>query len=192
MAVALVPAAGEAASRKAPASRTVKAPQCPTVGTRAVVFAKAVNGSTFATAEGMQVRLAGVLAPGEGGETLSTAQTDTARATLAALLRGGSLTLAGEEAPRDRYGRVLAHVFAGGVSVQAALLRAGEVRVAPDRASALCDKELISAEADARAQRAGHWRDGLFAPRSPEQLNNRIGTFQIVEGTVQTTPRRSS
>ena len=186
MAVALVPDAGEAASRKAPASRTIKTPQCPTVGTRAVAFAKAVDGSTFATTEGLEVRLAGVLAPGEGGETLSTAQTDTARATLAALLRGGPLTLSGEEGPRDRYGRVLAQVFAGGASVQAALLRAGEVRVAPDRASALCNKELISAEDEARMQRAGHWRDGLYALRSPEQLNNRTGTFQIVEGAVQT------
>lgn len=185
--MALVADHADAASRKAAAaSRAAKAPQCPSMGTRSVVFAKALDGSSFVTPDGMEIRLAGVLAPGEGGETLSPAQSDAARATLAALLRSGPLTLAGDEAPRDRYGRVRAQVFAGGDSVQSALLRAGEVRVAPDRASALCAHELISAEDDARAQRNGHWRDGLFALRTPEQLDNRTGTFQIVEGTVTT------
>jgi endonuclease YncB( thermonuclease family) len=189
-AVVLAPDDGDAAARKGTTARAAKAspktPQCPSTGTRSVVFAKALNGSTFVTSEGMEVRLAGVVAPGESGESLSAAQTDTARSALAALLRSGPLTLSGEEGSRDRYGRLPAQVFAGGASVQAALLRAGEVRVAPDRASALCDKEFISAEDEARTQRAGHWRDGLFVLRSPEQINNRTGTFQIVEGTVQT------
>ena len=186
---ALAPGDGDAASRKPAATRTAKAakaPQCPSAGTHSVVFAKALDGSTFVTAEGMEVRLAGVLAPGEDGEMVSTAQNDTARVTLAALLRGGPLTLSDEEGPPDRYGRVLAQVFVGGTSLQAALLQAGAVRVAPSRASALCNKELIAAEGEARAQRAGHWRDGLFVLRSPEQLDKRTGTFQIVEGTVQT------
>jgi len=186
--LALVPADGDAASRKAAASRAAAAkhPQCPSEGTRSVIFAKALDGSSFVTPDGMEIRLAGVLSPGEGGETLSAAQADTARTTLAALLRSGPLTLAGDESPRDRYGRVHAQVFAGGASVQSALLRAGNVRVAPDRASALCAQEFISAESEARAQRSGHWRDGLFALRTPEQLDNRIGTFQIVDGTVTT------
>ncbi len=188
MSLALVPAAADAASRKAAASRTAaaKAPQCPAAGTRTVIFAKALDGSSFVTPDGMEIRLAGVLSPGEGGETLSAAQADAARATLAALLRSGPLTLAGDEGPRDRYGRVHAQVFAGGASVQSALLRSGEVRVAPDRASALCAQEFISAESEARGERSGHWRDGLFALRTPEQLDNRIGTFQIVDGTVTT------
>jgi endonuclease YncB( thermonuclease family) len=184
-ALALVPDHGDAASRKATASQAAKGPQCPSVGTRAVVFAKALDGSTFVTPEGMEIRLAGILASGEGGETLTAAQVETARAALADLLRSAPLTLAQEGSP-DRYGRVRAQVFAGGASVQSALLRAGEVRVAPDRASAPCAKGLIAAEDEARAQRAGHWRDGQFALRNPEQLDNRTGTFQIVEGTVQT------
>jgi endonuclease YncB( thermonuclease family) len=184
----LVPDSAEAASRRTAASRAAlaKAPQCPSEGTRGVVFGKALDGSSFVTADGTEIRLAGVLSPGEGGETLSAGQADAARATLAALLRSGPLMLAGDEGPRDRYGRVHAQVFAGGASVQSALLRAGEVRVAPDRASALCDPEFISAESEARAQKNGHWRDGLFALRAPEQLDNRTGTFQIVEGTVTT------
>ena len=187
--ILLVPADGDAASRKATAASraaAAKIPQCPSAGTRSVIFAKALDGSSFVTPDGMEIRLAGVLSPGEGGETLSHPQADTARATLAALLRSGPVTLAGDENPPDRYGRIRAQVFAGGASVQAALLRAGEVRVAPDRTSALCERDFIAAEAEARAQRSGHWRDGLFALRTPEQLDNRTGTFQIVEGTVQT------
>jgi endonuclease YncB( thermonuclease family) len=185
--LALVPDHADAASRKtASRAASAKTPQCPAEGMRGVVFGKALDGSSFVTPDGTEIRLAGVLSPGEGGETLSSVQADAARATLAALLRSGPLTLAGDEGPRDRYGRVHAQVFAGGASVQSALLRAGEVRVAPDRASALCDLEFIAAEGEARAQRSGHWRDGLFALRTPEQLDNRTGTFQIVEGTVTT------
>ena len=61
----------DAASRKTAASRAAaaKAPQCPSEGTRGVVFGKALDGSSFLTADGMEIRLAGVLSPGEGGET---------------------------------------------------------------------------------------------------------------------------
>jgi micrococcal nuclease len=190
-ALACVPDDGDAASRKPAASRSgtaklAKTLQCPSEGTRSVVFAKALDGSTFATPDGSEIRLSGVLAPGQGGEALSASQADSARATLAALLRSGPLALAGEEGPRDRYGRVRAQVFAGGDSVQAALLRAGAVRAAPDRMSALCAKDYIAAEDEARVQRGGHWRDGLFFLRSAEQLNNRTGTFQTIDGTVTT------
>ena len=84
----------------------------------------------------------------------------------------------------DRYGRRLAQVFVNGVWAQDALLRQGEVRVAPDGPSAICAASLLKAEDEARKARAGHWRDGVYAVRGPEQLRNRTGSFQIVEGTV--------
>jgi endonuclease YncB( thermonuclease family) len=184
--VTLVLADAEAATRRAPARRAVAAaPQCPSVGTQTVVFAKAVNGSTFSTPDGMQVRLAGVLAPGERGESLSPGQADAARGMLAALLRTGPVTLAAVEA-NDRYGRLLAQVFANGGWVQGAMLRAGEMMVAPDRSSALCTKLLMAAEDEARSGRMGHWRDGSFSLRNPEQLRGRAGLFEIVEGKVLT------
>src|SRR5258708_12235040 len=131
--MAMVPAPADAASRKAAASRAAaaKAPQCPAAGTRTVIFAKALDGSSFVTPDGMEIRLAGVLSPGEGGETLSAAQADAARATLAALLRSGPLTLAGDEGPRDRYGRVHAQVFAGGPSLQSPLFPSRPVAPPP-------------------------------------------------------------
>jgi micrococcal nuclease len=182
----LVLADSHAATRRAPTRRAAaQAPQCPTIGTQAVVFAKAVNGSTFSTPDGMQIRLAGVLAAGEDGETLSPDKAEAARGMLAAVLRSGPLTLAAVET-KDRYGRLLAQVFANGAWVQGAMLRAGEMLVAPDRGSALCTKLLMAAEDEARSGRAGHWRDGSFALRAPEQLRGRAGRFEIVEGKVLT------
>ena len=162
-----------AASRK----RTIPAPapQCPSAGASRVNFAKAIDGSTFLTTDGREVRLAGVLA----------SDTETARQTLAGVLRTGALTLAAD-GPPDRYGRVVAEVFADGAWVQANLLKAGVLRAAPDHASAPCAKQMLTAEEDARAAHAGHWGDGTFSVRTPEQLRTRTGNFEIVEGTVTT------
>lgn len=151
-----------------------------------MVFAKALDGTTFLTTDGMEVRLAGVLAPGEGGETLSALEADAARQTLASALRKGALMLVPGDAGRDRYGRMLAQVFADGAWVEGAMVKSGALRAAPDRVSAPCTKLLIAAEDEARIVRVGHWRDGLFSLRAPDQLRSRVGTFQIVEGMVQT------
>jgi hypothetical protein len=85
-AAALVRADGDAAGRKA-------------TGSRAAAASAKVLDVPFITPEGMEIRLAGVLAPGEGGGTLS--QSYTARATLAALLGSAPLTLGGDEGARD-------------------------------------------------------------------------------------------
>jgi hypothetical protein len=94
------------------------------------------------------------------------------------------VSLAEQSAP-DRYGRIQAQVCAADAWVQGALLRAGDVRTSPDGTSAACATQLLGAEDAARLAHAGFWRDGVFALRSPEQLGNRTGTFQIVEGMVQ-------
>jgi endonuclease YncB( thermonuclease family) len=183
---ALSPDDATAAARKRAASRTApKGPQCPVAGSRAVVFAKALNGTSFTTQDGLEIRLAGVMAPDQNGESPSASATDTARQALAAALQSGSLTLAPTEAP-DRYGRVVAQVFAAGVWVQGTLLSGGILRTSPDRASAPCARQLLEAEDRARAAQLGHWHDGAFAVRTPEQLRNRVGTFQVVEGEVTT------
>lgn len=161
------------------------APQCPTAGTRPVVFSKALTGTSFTTQDGQEVRLAGVMAPGQDGQTVTAATADGARAALADVLRGGSVTLAATDAP-DRYGRVVAQVFAGGAWVQGQLLSSGVLRTSPDHASALCARQLLEGEDHARASETGHWRDGAFALRTPEQLKARVGTFQVVEGDVTT------
>jgi endonuclease YncB( thermonuclease family) len=171
------------ASRKP--AKTVAVLQCPSTGTRSIGFAKAVDGITFLTTDGKEVRLAGVLAPGSEGKTPSSATSDTARHVLESALRSGALTLAAD-GPPDRYGRIVAEVFADGTWVQAKLAKAGALRVMPDAASAPCARQLLAAEDEGRAMHSGHWSDGVFSLRTPEQLRDRVGSFQIVEGTVTT------
>jgi endonuclease YncB( thermonuclease family) len=172
-----------AAAEAAPARRARNAaPQCPQAGTKTVYFAKAIDGQSFATPDGTEIRLAGVLAAGAGGETLSGSQASAARAALAAAVQAGALEMA--ELGHDRYGRIVAYLFAGGAPVAQTLLKAGQARAAPDAVSAPCAVAFLIAENDARAAKAGHWGDGLFAARAPEGLSARLGTFQIVEGII--------
>jgi endonuclease YncB( thermonuclease family) len=175
------------AAYEAPAaSRTAtKAPECPGSGTRVVSFGRAVSGGGFLTADGEEVRLAGVLATDADSGALSEPAAAAAREALTRVLRDRTVTLALAEAPRDRYGRTVAHVFADGTWVQATLLVAGEALAAPDAASAPCAAALLAAEAEARERRAGQWRSA-FRVRDPNDLRNRVGSFQIVEGEVMT------
>jgi len=81
---------------------------------------------------------------------------------------------------------MVAQVFAGNVWIQGELLRQGFARAAPDAASAVCAAAMLAAENEARERRVGLWGDGVFSVRSPTELRDRIGTFQIVEGRVVT------
>lgn len=183
---ALVPDDSWAASRKrTPRKPKITAVQCPAEGSQTVAFAKALNGTSFMTQDGREIRLAGIMAPADAGEVVPSTTTDAARDSLARVLKAGSVTLAATDRP-DRYGRVVAQVFAGGVWVQGRLLNDGVARAAPDRASDPCGRQLAQAEDEARTAQAGHWHDGVFALRAPEQLRGRVGTFQVVEGVVTT------
>ena len=93
----------------------------------------------------------------------------------------GALTLA-PQPKSDRYGRTLAQVFADGVWVQADLVRSGLMRASPGLADRGCGKLLLKADSEARDAKARHWGDGVFSLRTPDELRNRPGSFQIVEG----------
>jgi micrococcal nuclease len=123
---------------------------------------------------------------GAGGEAVSGATAESTRQALARLLSTGALSLATLDGATDRYKRVVAQVFADGAWVQGNLLKADAVRMTPDRASLACAAQLLAAEDEARAARAGHWGDGVFSLRTPDEIRGRAGSFQTVEGTVTT------
>jgi micrococcal nuclease len=177
---------GMAALPSFAAKNVTKPLQCPEEGSRVVGFARTIDGAGFLTSEGEEVRLAGVLAPGAGGEPESQGVADAAREALDRALRGRTISIGGAQPSRDRYGRVLAQVFSDAMWVQRALLEAGEIRAAPDAASAPCAKRLLDGEAVGRENRRVHWRSGVFRVRSPDELRSRVGSFQIVEGKVVT------
>ena len=84
---------------------------------------------------------------------------------------------------RDRYGRLRVQGF-GAQWLQVALLEQGLARVAisPDRRE--CAPDLYEAESRGRAKRAGLWAVTAYRVRSPQEMKDTIGSFQLVEGQV--------
>ncbi|MGI9406125.1 MAG: thermonuclease family protein [Hyphomicrobiaceae bacterium] len=134
-----------------------------------------------------------------------------ARERLADLVLGRSVTLwvgrkgrtrglrqAPQNLPRDRYGRVLAHVTTAAQSgeesvwVQAALLRSGAARFYSAVDARACVRQLRHHEAAARRKRLGIWRHASYAVRRasrPDELLSYAHTFQVVEGRVSRVAR---
>ena len=186
--VLIVLALCSAADAARPRSKTPRAPRppeatCPREGTKAVTVARIADGDTFFATDGSEIDLAGVMAPGSGGERITPAQSAAARAALQAVLVPPVTIAAGTP---DRYGRLKAQVFANGEWVQARLLTDGVVRAAPDLASAPCAPALLAIEKRAREAEAGHWDDGTFAVRAADSFRGMTGSYQIVEGAVVT------
>jgi hypothetical protein len=65
-----------------------------------------------------------------------------------------------------------------------ALLEQGLARVSisPDRGE--CAPDLYEAEARGRAKRAGLWALAAYRVRSPQDMKDDVGSFQLVEGKV--------
>ena len=156
---------------------------CPETGDVPASFATSISASSFRTHEGKEIRLAGVIGPGEDGQDFSSRDVEAARAALAKFVSGQPLLLAIRAEP-DRYQRVTAEVFVNGEWVQDAMLRQGLLRVAPELSAGSCLTMLLNAEQEAASKSAGHWSDGSFRIRTPDQLTGRKGNFEIVEGEV--------
>ena len=105
------------------------------VGTASV---RVVDGDTL-DVEGERVRLANIDAPEMPPKSKCAAEADgalAATARLETLVSGGGLTL--ERTGVDRYGRTLAHVYAGEADVGRSLIAAGLVRPWEGRRRSWC------------------------------------------------------
>lgn len=158
-------------------------PDCPASGTVPVEFSRAVSASSFMTGDGREIRLAGVIGPGEDGAVADPGRIASAKSALTAALKGHRLTLAVINVP-DRYQRVTALAFAGGVPVQSTMIRQGLLRFEPAGAPAACAADFSAAERDAIESRAGHWSGGEFRVRNPDQVTKSAGQFETVQGEV--------
>jgi micrococcal nuclease len=147
------------------------------------------NGA-FITDDGLAIRMEGIRLPSARADHAPGTYTDQAYGMALKLARGRSVTLTAIEPKQDRYDRLRAQIFAASTDsvtwVQKRLLELGLARVSisPDRTE--CAAELYSAEAEARAAHRGLWAAPAYAVRTPDTLGNDAGTFQVVEGTVQT------
>ncbi len=111
------------------------------------------------------------------------------------IIRGKAVSLAPQEAPADRWGRIQAQVFVHadkpGTSngwLQSKLVAEGRALAFASPDLQPCQTELLEREADARQQMRGIWATDLTLTRSAdarEALAGDEGTFRIVEGRVR-------
>ncbi len=138
--------------------------------------------------DGRAVRLEGLLLPAGPKDHAPAYLAEQAVAVLGTLARGRRVMLSVAAPKEDRYGRLRAQVFFSNAGneywLQIAMLDRGFARVsiAPGRRE--CASELYAAEAEARKKRSGIWASGFYAVRMPDELDDAVGTFQIVMGRV--------
>ena len=112
---------------------------------------------------------------------------DESKRALEDLVLGRRVTLGHGGRSMDRHGRLLAHLTRtdDGLWVQGEMLSKGMARVytfADNRARV---PDMLARERRARADRRGIWNHPYYALRDPRDLDRRLGTFQVVEGTVR-------
>lgn len=151
------------------------------LGTGRVVAVK--DGRTLGLDDGREVRLAGIESP-----PADSAPGRAATRALGEWAAGQTVSLRRLGPERDRYGRVLAHVFVDGAhgaqSLQQRLLAAGHARLSGRGA---CAAASLVFERQAREANLGLWADPYYQVRRAEHAADVLGQrgrFAIVEGTV--------
>jgi endonuclease YncB( thermonuclease family) len=129
--------------------------------------------------DGRVLRLEGIRLPRD--DSAPAKLSDRARAALSGLALSATVSFTAPS--RDRYGRLRVQGF-GREWLQVALLEQGLARaaIAPDRNE--CAPDLYEAEARGRARQAGLWSLAAYRIRTPQDVKDTIGSFQLVEGTV--------
>jgi endonuclease YncB( thermonuclease family) len=150
---------------------------CKLTAAGTAMVASVRDGRTLLLADGRELRLAAIEV------------TDDSRGALQSLVDGQALRLEQLGPERDRYGRVIAFVYAGNDrrSVQQAMLEQGQARVSARIGDKACADSLLSAEQAARKAQRGLWTDPNFAPLRSENLHQIAaarGQFALVEGQV--------
>jgi micrococcal nuclease len=121
---------------------------------------RVADGDTFYCRDGRKVRLIGIDTP----ELAQGADGRLAREALRRLLpEGRPVRLELDAAPRDRYGRTLAHVWAGERLVNEAMVRGGWAMLYTVPPNVRYVRRLETAQQEARAAGAGLWKHGGFA-----------------------------
>lgn len=136
------------------------------------VVERIADGDTLTCRDGRRVRLIGIdtpeLAQGESGHR--------ARRALSGLVPPGStVRLERDVAPRDRYGRELAHVWSGSRLVNEALVREGWAVLYTVPPNVKYADRLERAQKRARKSGAGLWGSGGFECAPADYRRRRCG-----------------
>jgi endonuclease YncB( thermonuclease family) len=147
--------------------------------------AEIIDARTLKLTDGQEVRLAGLEFPGAAPGARKNG------AALAQLVLDHEVTLRGPNAKPDRYGRLVALVFAGGTtnSIQNLLLDQGAAVFSGDVADSDnkgCAMELLAHESTARRARRGLWADAaaIKNTESADDILPWIGQFVVAEGKI--------
>jgi endonuclease YncB( thermonuclease family) len=157
-----------------------------------------IDGDTVRLADGREVRFVGIQAPklplGRRGFK-EWPLAPEARQAVVDLIGGQTVVVRPGATGMDRHGRVLAHLFrqSDGLWIQGALLRQGLARVYTFPDNRLLAREMLAAEAEARAAGRGVWALEWYAVRDAEALAARTGpvedAFLLVRGVVRDVAR---
>jgi endonuclease YncB( thermonuclease family) len=146
------------------------------------------DGDTLVLSNRETVRLVGVQAPKLPLDRPNFKEWPLARESkkaLEALSLGRALTLHPTSNPKDRWGRVLAHLERDdGVWIQGEMLRQGWARVYTFADNRQLAADMLALEREARAARRGIWADPYYSIVTPERAGKVRDTFQLVEGRV--------
>lgn len=149
---------------------------------------RVIDGDALVLDSGLSVRLAGIEAPAGGGrEREPQPYAQEAARVLESLAMGREVTLYYGGLSRDRYGRAIAQArtsdgYGPAVWLNAAMVREGaaRVRIYPDNEDLA--GALLSAEDEARTQRAGLWSVAAYALRDAGSVEPGETGFEIAEG----------
>ncbi|MBU4032501.1 MAG: thermonuclease family protein [Candidatus Thermoplasmatota archaeon] len=128
------------------------------------------DGDTFKTVEGDVIRLLGVNTEEKGME-----HADAAKQKLEMLLNNGEIRLERDEVDKDRYGRLLRHVWSGDVFVNVELVRGGYAHVYIIEPNVKYSAELWTAQDEAVANQQVLWE--------PSPYDVELMEIQPVQGT---------
>lgn len=153
------------------------------------VIANSTDGATLVLADGRELHLVSIVAPG-AFDNDSAAEAE-ARAQLQRLVVGKTVKFSATTGAKDRYGRVPVQgvLLDEQTSLEAALVDAGVVRVAAD-GEEKCIAALRTREQAARIAKRGLWARGgfdVFDATDIAGLTAAAGRFAIVEGRIRRT-----
>lgn len=152
----------------------------------AVSVTQVFDGDTLQLKDGRKVRLIGVNTPELAHHDRPEEPLGKAAAEMLQRWQGKSLKLQVGQESRDRYGRVLGHVFSlQGENITARLLAEGlgfPVTIPPNTAFADCYR---NAARHAEQQGKGVWHHGYFRWRSPSLEADLKGGFGRYRGQIE-------
>ena len=156
-----------------------------------VAHAKAVRvekNGVVVLADGRAARPEGIMLPAGASDHAPEFLARQAISEMEDLAANHAVELGAAPPKEDRYGRiraqVIVHADENEIWLQREMLRRGLARVAiaPDRGE--CAEELYAVEGQARRDKSGLWSSPAYAIRTPSEAEDDVGTFQIVEGKV--------